>query len=159
MYGSFKELLLGTGLQHRFHAMSHIGIFLEGTKASEAERGTFRSPAPILFIPHGDGKTDTYKVRTIKVQISKKIAGKCPLFTGGESEKYLQFFEMVSGFIRKKNPKTDTNIRLFNLKHIWRLNHKETWQMKLSLIPALKMPMTLKKMDRMGKKKTKIQGR
>jgi len=92
MYGSFKELLLGTGLQHRFHAMSHIGIFLEGTKASEAERGTFRSPAPILFIPHGDGKTDTYKVRTIKVQISNTVSEKCHLLTGGEPEKYLQFF-------------------------------------------------------------------
>ena len=30
------------------------------------------------------------------------------IFTGGEPEKYLQFFEMDSGFIRKKNLKPDT---------------------------------------------------
>ena len=30
-------------------------------------------------------------------------------FTGGEYEKYLQFFEMVSGFICKKYLKTATN--------------------------------------------------
>ena len=34
---------------------------------------------------------------------------KCPLFTGDEPEKYLQFFDIVPGFIRKKNLKTDTD--------------------------------------------------
>ena len=38
MYGSFKGLLLMIGLQHRFNAMSHLGMFPEGMKASEAKR-------------------------------------------------------------------------------------------------------------------------
>ena len=110
MYTSFKGLLLGTGLQHRFNAMSQFSIFPEGMKAAEAERSTLCSLAPILFIPHGDGKTNTYEVRTIKVQISDKAAEKRPLFTGGEPKKYLQFFEMLPGFIRKKNLMDNINM-------------------------------------------------
>ena len=75
MYTSFKGLLLGTGLQHRSNVMSRLGMFPEGMKASEAKRGTLHSPAPIPFIPH-DGKMDTYKVRTIKVQISNMVSEK-----------------------------------------------------------------------------------
>ena len=101
-------LLPGTGLQHRFNTMTHIGMFPEGMTASETKRGTLCSSAPILFIPHV-GKTDTYEVRIIKVQISDTVSEKCPLFTGYEPEKYLQFFDIVSGFIQKKNLKTDTN--------------------------------------------------
>jgi len=108
MYGRFKGFLLGTGLHHRFNVMSHIGMFSEGMHAFKAECGTLHSPAPIPFIPHG-GKTDIYEAQTIKVQISDTVSEKFHLFTGGEPKKYLQFFDTVSGFVRKKNIKTDTN--------------------------------------------------
>jgi len=72
-------------------------MFPEGMKAKHS---TLCSLAPILFIPHGDGKTNTYEVRTNKVQLSDKIAEKCMIFTGDEPKKSLQFFEMVSDFIR-----------------------------------------------------------
>jgi len=83
-------------------------MFHVDMKAAEAERGIICSPAP--FIPHGDGRTNTYQVRTIKVQISDKVAERCVVFTGGEPEKYLRIFEMVSGFIHEKNLMTDTNV-------------------------------------------------
>jgi len=108
MYSSFKGLLLGTGLHHRYHAMSQFGMFPEGTQASEAKRGTNCSPAPIPFILH-DSKTATYKAQTIKVHISDTVSEKCPFCTGGEPKTYLQVFDIFAVFIRKKNLKTDTD--------------------------------------------------
>ena len=75
-----------------------------------AECGILRSSAPILFIPQDNGKTDIYDVHTVKIQISDKVGEKCVIFAGGETEKCLQFFEMVSGFICKKNIRTDINM-------------------------------------------------
>ena len=48
-------------------------MFPEGMKAAEAKCGTLCSPAPIPLIPHGDGKTDTYDIRNIKVQVSGEV--------------------------------------------------------------------------------------
>ena len=96
-YASFKGCLLGTGLQNRFNAMSYLGMFPEDMHASKAGCVTLCSPAPIPVIPH-DGKTDTYEVRTIKVQISDDASEKCPLFTSGEPEKHLQLFDIVLSY-------------------------------------------------------------
>ena len=50
-------------------------------KASEAEHCTIHSISPIPFILN-DGKTDTYEIQTIKVQIPDEVAEKCVIFTG-----------------------------------------------------------------------------
>jgi len=48
-------------------------MFQEGIKTAKAERGTLRSLAPILFIPHGDGNQDLQSVCNIKVHISDEV--------------------------------------------------------------------------------------
>ncbi len=96
-------MLLGTGLHYNYYAMSQYNMFPDSMKSSEAEYSTLHSPSLNLNIPSNESKTDTYEAHTIKVQISKTVSEKCPWFTGGELEKYLQFFDIVSRFIRQKN--------------------------------------------------------
>jgi len=49
------------------------------------------------------------KYKPSRSNIPTQYQKKCPLFTGGEPEKYLHFFDIVVGFIRNKNIKTDTD--------------------------------------------------
>ena len=65
MYNRFNGLLLQIGLHHSYNMMSQLSMFSEGMNVAETKCGILRSPVPIPFISHGNGKTDTYDVHTV----------------------------------------------------------------------------------------------
>ena len=81
--------------------MIQFSKFLEDMKADEAKCGNFHSPASIPFAPLVERKTDAYEVHIVKIHIWDKVEEKCVVLAGGDPDKYLQFLQIVAGFILK----------------------------------------------------------